>query len=122
MKFNPDIHHRHSIRLKEFDYSNPGSYFVTICTQQRNCLFGTITDGKMELNDAGRLIKKVWLELPLYYPNIDIDAFVVMPNHIHGIIIVKTGNKRIETKDFRIGKRNTRIGKGRPQGGAPHKR
>jgi len=122
MKFNPDIHHRHSIRLKEFDYSNTGSYFVTICTQQRNCLFGTITDGKMELNDAGRLIKKVWLELPLYYPNIDIDAFVVMPNHIHGIIIVKTGNKRIETKDFRIGKRNTRIGKGRPQGGAPHKR
>ena len=79
---------RKSIRLKEYDYSTPGYYFVTVCTKDRKCLFGKIIDQGMELNDAGWMVEKVWNELPAYYPNISIDTFVVMPNHIHGIIII----------------------------------
>ena len=60
MKYNPDIHHRRSIRLKRYDYSQNGAYFVTICVQNRECLFGKITNGKMILNDAGKMIEKYW--------------------------------------------------------------
>ena len=79
---------RKAIRLKEYDYSSPGYYFVTICTKDRKCLFGEITDQGMGFNDAGSMVKKVWDELPIFYPNITRDVFVVMPNHIHGIIII----------------------------------
>jgi len=88
MKFNPRIHHRRSIRLQGYDYSQAGACFVTICTQNRECLFGDIADGGMRLNDAGQMVQTVWDEIPAHYPGIDIDAFVVMPNHIHGIIII----------------------------------
>ncbi len=86
MGYNPDIHHRRSIRLKGYDYSQPGAYFLTICTQDRKCLYGEIVDDKMRLNDAGQMVQTVWDEIPAYYPGIDIDAFMIMPNHIHGII------------------------------------
>src|SRR6056297_3244370 len=88
MKYNSDIHHRRSIRLKEYDYSRAGAYFVTICTQNRECLFGGIVNGEMVSNDAGRMVQTVWDEIPLHYPGIEIDAFVVMPNHIHGIVVI----------------------------------
>ena len=91
MKYDPDIHHRRSIRLKGYDYSQAGAYFVTICTQNRECLFGEILDGEMALNDAGRMIKTIWHELPEHYPGVGIDAFQVMPNHMHGIVIVGAG-------------------------------
>lgn len=88
MKYNPDIHHRRSVRLKGYDYTQPGSYFVTICTQDRAFLFGEVVDGEMRLNDAGAMVQSVWEEMPAFYPGVLTDAFVVMPNHIHGIVIL----------------------------------
>ena len=79
---------RKSIRLKEFNYSTPGYYFVTICTKGRKCLFGDINEQGMRLNNAGHMVKKVWGELPVLYNNVSIDEFVIMPNHVHGIIII----------------------------------
>lgn len=88
MTYNPDIHHRHSIRLKGYDYSSGGAYFVTICTHGRECLFGRIVDDKMQVNDAGRMVENVWLELPGRFPDVVLDAFVVMPNHFHVILFI----------------------------------
>jgi REP element-mobilizing transposase RayT len=86
MKYNPDIHHRRSIRLKGYDYSQCGYYFITICTKHRRCLFGEIENGQMILNNAGKMIDRWWNELKNKYANIEIDEYVVMPNHCHGII------------------------------------
>ncbi|GMT48212.1 MAG: hypothetical protein IEMM0007_1778 [bacterium] len=86
MIFNPDTHHRRSIRLKGYDYSQEGLYFITICTQNRSCLFGEIKEGEMVLNDAGIMIKTVWHKIPEYYHEFNIHEFIVMPNHVHGII------------------------------------
>ncbi|HEY9635304.1 MAG TPA: transposase [Coleofasciculaceae cyanobacterium] len=88
MPYDPTENHRRSIRLKGYDYSNSGAYFVTICVQNRTCLFGEITKGLMQLNDAGQMVEKAWLQLPQRFPLIVTDEFVVMPNHFHGIIII----------------------------------
>lgn len=77
---------RRSLRLKEYDYRNAGAYFVTVCTQDRVCLFGKIEAGQKILNDAGLMISSVWNELPHYIPEFKIDEYVVMPNHFHGIL------------------------------------
>ena len=87
MKYDPD-NHRRSIRLKGYDYSQSGAYFVTICTQNRECLFGDISDGEMRLNYAGQMVRDVWNDLPIKYRGVEIDEFVVMPNHVHGIIVI----------------------------------
>jgi putative transposase len=79
-------HNRHSLRLKGYDYSLPGAYFVTICTQNRECLFGDIVSGEMILNDAGKMIKNIWNNLPSFYLNIETDTMCIMPNHFHAII------------------------------------
>jgi len=89
VKYDPDIHHRQSIRLKNYDYSQAGAYFVTICTQNKECLFGEIEVGKMSLNEYGQITTKCWHDLPNHYPHIELDEFVVMPNHTHGIIVIK---------------------------------
>jgi REP element-mobilizing transposase RayT len=86
--YDPRRHHRRSIRLRGYDYAQAGAYFVTICTQDRECLLGWIVDGKMRLSEAGRMVQSVWDELPARYPGVDVDEFVVMPNHIHGIIVL----------------------------------
>lgn len=78
---------RRSIRLKRYDYTEAGAYFITIVTQSGECLFGEVVNGIMRLNDAGRMVSCVWNELPERFPSIILDAFVVMPNHIHGIIV-----------------------------------
>ncbi len=83
-------HRRRSIRLKDYDYSTPGAYFVTICAYNRQYLFGGIVNGKKRLNRIGEMIESVWNELPKSYPGIDIDIFVVMPNHIHGIVVLSS--------------------------------
>ena len=88
MRYDPEKHHRRSIRLSGYDYSQAGAYFVTICTQNRQCLFGEIVDGEMRLNDAGQMVQLVWSELAQHYAGVEIDGFVVMPNHIHGIVIL----------------------------------
>ncbi len=85
--------HRRSIRLKNFDYSSPGAYFVTICAYNRQKLFGDILDGQMILNEPGEYAKSCWLAIPEHYPDIKLDGWVVMPDHIHGIIwIMKSGD------------------------------
>ena len=86
---NLDVPDRKSMRLREYDYSLPGAYFITIVTQSRLCLFGEVTDGKVRPNEAGEMIQQNWEELPHRFPSIEIDAFVVMPNHIHGIVIAQ---------------------------------
>jgi REP element-mobilizing transposase RayT len=86
-KYNPNNHHRRSIRLKGYDYSWVGMYFVTICVQHRECLFGEITDGKMVLNDAGQMVKKWCMELSHKFPDILLDTHVIMPNHFHAIVV-----------------------------------
>ncbi|WP_353481907.1 transposase [Haliscomenobacter sp.] len=85
-KFNPKIHHRRSIRLKGYDYSQPGAYFITICVQDRLHLFGEIHDGNMILNDAGKMIEKWYFELENKFPDKKCREMVVMPNHFHCII------------------------------------
>jgi len=76
---------RHSIRLRGYDYSESGLYFVTICTRNRECLFGDIVDGKMILNETGKIIETVWESLPDHHPVV-LDEFQIMPNHIHFIL------------------------------------
>jgi putative transposase len=77
---------RRSIRLKEYDYSQSGAYFATICTQSKECLFGEIVDGQITLNNTGRMIAQEWQELKIRFPNIELGEYVIMPNHFHGII------------------------------------
>lgn len=76
-------------RLTKYDYSQPGYYFVTICTDNKIEYFGEIKNGIMVLNSAGNIAKQFWENTPLCYQNTDIDAFIVMPNHVHGIIIIQ---------------------------------
>ncbi len=81
-----------STRLKNWDYGWDGAYFVTICTRDRIHYFGKITNGKMELSGIGRLAEKYWLKIPDHFPFVKLDAFVIMPNHVHGIIIIDKPN------------------------------
>ncbi len=81
-----DLPHRRSIRLQGYDYSQAGAYFVTVCTHNRTCCFGEIVDGHMRLNSLGELVLATWLDLPGRFVQVSLDAFVVMPNHIHGIL------------------------------------
>lgn len=88
MKFDPQKYHRRSIRLPDYDYSQPGAYFITIVTRGRDCLFGEIRNGAMYLNDTGRIVWDVWNSLPARYPQIKLGTAIVMPNHFHGIIMI----------------------------------
>jgi len=85
MPYDPDIHHRRSIRLAGYDYSQAGPYFVTICVQDHECLLGKAADDGVSLKAAGEMVQRVWLELPDTY-GVACDAFVVMPNHVHGVV------------------------------------
>jgi len=81
---------RRSIRLKDYDYSQAGAYFITICAHNRQKLFGEIENGEMRLNEFGEIVQEEWLKTPAMRPNIEIDEFVIMPNHFHGILIINT--------------------------------
>jgi REP element-mobilizing transposase RayT len=87
MAMNHGRHHRRSVRLKGYDYAQAGAYFVTICTQNRECLFGDVTDGQVRLNEWGQVVADSWLWLSDRYPYV-LDEWVVMPNHLHGIMIL----------------------------------
>jgi len=89
VQFVREKHHRRSIRLRGYDYTQPGAYFVTICTRGRECLFGEIVDAKMHSNEVGRMVQSTWEEIPRHYAGAGIDGFVVMPNHFHGIIVLR---------------------------------
>ena len=102
-KFNPDIQHRRYVRLKGFDYSKAGAYFVTVCAWQRGCLFGEIVDGEMRMNEYGNIVKACWDDIKNRYQQVESDVFVIMPNHLHGIITITdnvgAGSPRPETNN-----------------------
>jgi putative transposase len=83
--YNRDLHHRRSIRLPDVDYTEPGSFFVTICTAGKVCLFGEVVE-EVVRNDFGQVAEACWLEIPEHIPHVELDAFIIMPNHVHGII------------------------------------
>ncbi|MBC7879338.1 MAG: transposase [Anaerolineales bacterium] len=93
MKFDPQKHHRRSIRLKGYDYSQTGVYYVTIVTQGRECIFGEIVNKEMILSRYGEFVQTWWDDIPIHFPNVEILAFVIMPNHIHGIIFITDNGK-----------------------------
>lgn len=89
MRYDPNKHHRHAMRLQGYDYDQEGAYFVTICTFQREYLFGEIdAEGVMGLNVYGKIVMTQWARLPQHYPHVELDTFVVMPNHVHGIVVL----------------------------------
>jgi putative transposase len=92
MAFNSEIHRRRSVRLKGYDYGQAGAYFITICTQHRSHLFGDILDGEMMLSPFGQIAYQEWSNTPMVRPNVSLDVFVVMPNHMHGIILIHSSD------------------------------
>ena len=92
--FDPKIHHRRSIRLPEYDYTLAGAYFVTNVTWRRDCLFGDVLDGEMKLNDFGKIADECWRAIPEHFPQVELGAHIVMPNHAHGIILINENDSR----------------------------
>ena len=88
----PNYSNLGSKRLPSHDYSQPGAYFVTICAAERQCLFGEIVDGQMKLNRDGLIVAKQWAGLPGHHVNVSLDEFVIMPNHVHGILFLSNGS------------------------------
>ena len=88
MPYDADRHHRRSTSWRGYDYASFGAYFVTICTQGKVCLLGDVVGGEMGVNAAGEMVWRVWDEMPERYPGVEVDAFVVMPNHVHGIVVL----------------------------------
>jgi len=86
--FDPRIHHRRSIRLRGYDYSQAGVYFVTLCAHERARLFGSMEGAVVRLNEVGHLVQRLWEQLPEHFSGVELDAFVVMPNHVHGIVVL----------------------------------
>ena len=89
-------HQRHSIRLKDYDYSQPGGYFITLVTHERRNLFGKIVDGEMQLNEFGVIAHEQWLQIPTRFDLVELGEFVIMPDHIHGIIIIHESVAAVE--------------------------
>jgi REP element-mobilizing transposase RayT len=98
MPYDPEHHARRSIRLRGYDYAQCGTYFITMCIQHRECLLGAVVDGVMEPNEAGKTVQSVWEALPKRFPSILLDAFVVMPNHVHGIFVIVPPNQKSQSK------------------------
>jgi REP element-mobilizing transposase RayT len=120
MKYNPKIHHRQSIRLRGYDYSQPGSYFITLCTQNRECNLGEIINNQMKFTVRGFIIHEFWSKIPDHFPNVELDEFIVMPNHVHGIIVINDnfheGGKHQQNHE-EGGENNTAGGQKNPAGG-----
>jgi putative transposase len=89
MNNNPNMPHRQGLRLKGYDYSQAGAYFVTICAHGKACLFGDVIGSEVKVNELGRKVQAVWDDLPVHYPHVATDAFVVMPNHVHGVVVLR---------------------------------
>jgi putative transposase len=88
-----NLHHRKSIRLKHYNYSSPGEYFVTICTHKKVCVFGEVVEDEVRITPIGEIAERCWEEIPKHFPNVELDEHIVMPNHIHGIILLNETNK-----------------------------
>lgn len=85
-RYDTDDHSRRSVRLKEYDYASAGIYFVTICTYEKRCILGNVIAEKTSLSQTGAIVAKCWSRIPDHHPNVKLDEFVLMPNHVHGII------------------------------------
>lgn len=102
MGYDPDQHHRRSQRSPHYDYTSAGAYFITICTHQHQCLFGTIIDGVMQLTEWGEVAQYCWQAIPDHFAHVQLDAFVVMPNHVHGIIVITDpAQSQFQKRQFR---------------------
>jgi REP element-mobilizing transposase RayT len=88
MRFDPDRHHRRSIRLRGYDYAQAGAYFVTVCEIHRECIFGDVHDEEMCLNPLGEIADECWIALAQHFPHVELDKYVIMPNHVHGIFVI----------------------------------
>lgn len=101
--FDPDRLHRRSVRLDGYDYSAGGAYFITICTHQREELFGNISDGFIQLTEIGQQVFECWLTLPDHHP-VELDEFIVMPNHFHAILVItnRVGAGRVSTSSSSV--------------------
>jgi len=89
MKYNVDLHHRRSIRRNEYDYSLAGAYVVTTCINNRECLLGETRYNKVYLSNMGNIVKRAWIKIPEHFKDVRLDRFVIMPNHMHGIIVIQ---------------------------------
>ncbi len=101
MKYDPDRHHRQSIRLRGYDYTQAGAYFVTIVVRDRECLLGEIVAGEMRLSEYGRIIAAEWQKIPARFPDVTTDASMVMPNHLHGVIVINGRGEASAAKQMR---------------------
>lgn len=88
MKYDPNKHHRSSIRLKGYDYAQAGAYFVTICTWPRQSLLGAIANDEMQLSDSGKVVHFHWHNLLKHHHHLELDEFIIMLNHMHGIVVL----------------------------------
>jgi putative transposase len=95
MTFNPEIHRRRSIRLKDYDYSQAGAYFVTICAWNKDCIFGDVENAEIRMNECGQVVRNEWLHTENIRSNVELDAFIVMPNHVHGILVIVEGGRGV---------------------------
>lgn len=116
----PTKHRCRSIRLKDFDYARAGACFVTVCVRNKECLLGEIIHGELAMTTLGTVVQSIWDDLPHYYLNIDVDAFTIMPNHVHGIIILGEDITRSAGAGPRACPSEHRQ-KGQPRGAAPTK-
>jgi REP element-mobilizing transposase RayT len=130
MTFDPRIHHRRSIRLPGYDYTQPGAYFVTLVVWQRECLLGEVVEGEVRLSPYGQVVWRLWQALPSHAPHLHLGAFVIMPDHIHGIlwIMERTGESGGEEEGEEVGKGEAfanrqmlRPNEGSPQPGSPRR-
>lgn len=109
-KFDPQKHHRRSIRLQGYDYSSEGAYYVTIVTYQRDCLFGEILNGETPqgddvfLSDFGKIADECWRAIPEHFPFVELGAYVIMPNHVHGIIVIRNDESHINVGATNVGR------------------
>jgi REP element-mobilizing transposase RayT len=109
MTYDRNKHHRRSIRLPGYDYTTAGAYFITICSWQRECLFGEVIDNTMQLSPYGKTVLFNWSILPKRYQNVALDNFIVMPNHIHGIVVLKDSPEINYTESDRLALRKSKI-------------
>jgi putative transposase len=96
MKYNPLLHQRRSIRLAGYNYTQHGEYFVTILTHERECMLGSIENEEVMLTEIGKIVNEEWLRTPAVRKNVELDEFVIMPNHVHGIIIIQDDRKGVD--------------------------
>jgi len=101
---------RKSLRLKDYDYSQPGAYFITICTENRVCYLGNVVDGITISYPISDVIREVWQEIPVKFQGVDLDAFIIMPNHVHGIVVIKKECRDMIKQAHRDNNEDTREG------------